>query len=410
MEYCATDSERLEVASRLARALELDADWNGSIEILRVCISLAVNTGVMESVHNDHELAMFEARHRSALDFTSLLDESLACVNSATASPKDRVGAAVLALKLSVDFGRVDYLDGIYAKVAKFLESSEVNELHAMQIDTIYRTSRVGDAVSISDLRRLADVARSVDGEFGYSRGLAMAATACRLSGRYQEGLAFAAEALEHAISKQFPSKRFEIMLQQVLLHIAAEAFEKAQEILTKISTLPRSNSSKERNELYSHLARVAIEQENFERAALAFNQIDKISPNYSPSRTGYYTALELQIRLNQKAGSEVIQELVSRLEITHRQLRSMGSQDFEAIALFKGLSALNHRERAAQILREYARVRSVKWPLPSAIRAALQVQDTSTPYRDAMAAPREPDYRSERWGEPTVSSTNGRP
>jgi len=381
MDYCATDSERLEVTSRLARALELDADWAGSIDMLRVCMSLAVKSGVVEGAHNDYELAMLEARHRSALDFTSLLEASLACVNSETASPKHRVRAAVLALKLSVDFGRIDYLDDIYAKVAKFLDSAEVSELHAMQIDTIYRTSRVGDAVPLSDLRKLADVGRRVDGEFGYSRGLLMAGTACRLSGRYQEGLQFAAEALEHAISKQFLSKRTEIMLQQVILHLAAEAFDKAQEILAAIRTIPRSDSSREPNELYSYLARVAIEQEDFQTAARAFDQIDLINPNYSPSRTGYYTALELRIRLNQDVAADIIRGLVEKLEATHRQLRSLGSQDFEALTLFKGLNALDERERATQLLREYVGTRNVSWPLPSAIRTALLTQDKATPF-----------------------------
>ncbi len=384
MDYCTTDLERLEVTSRLARALELDADWTASIAMLRVCMSLAVKSGSVDSTHNDYELAMLEARHRSALDYASLFEESLACVNSDAATPKHRVGAAVLALKLSVDFGRADYLDRIYAKVSPFLDSGEVNELHALQIRTIYRTSRGGDAVPLADLRRLADVARQVDGEFGYSRGLLMAATACRLSGRYLEGLAFVSAALEHANSKQFHSKRTEITLQQVTLHIAAREFDKAQELLTAVGEFPRSDSLKERSEIYAHLARVAIEQGDFDRAAHAFGQIELVSPDFSPSRVGYYVALELQIRLHRKDSHEVIQDLVTKLERTHRQLMATGSQDFEAITLFQGLCALNEREYATRLLTEYVGTRTVRGPLPNSFQTALKLPDNSAMQRDA--------------------------
>jgi len=379
MDYCTTDSERLKVSARLARAFELDGEWKQSIEMLRTCMSLVAKVDPPQSRHNDYELFMLDARHRSALDFLTLLDESLDCVNCEQASSAHRVGAAVLAMKLSVDFGRSDYLDAIYNQVSGLLQSDDVSELHSLEVQTIYRTMRGDGLVPVSDLQLLAQVARRIDGELGYSRALVMAATACRLSARYEEGLEFASQALEHATTHRFHSRLREIMLSSIALHISGGAFDKAQKALTEIAKYPAAaDSAKERNEIHAHNTRVALEQGDFAHAACAFSRIDAVSPTYSVTRKGYYLALEIQIRLREGASNEVLNRLVTELEATHFQMRGIGAQDFECYSLFLGLCALNKKDRAVRLLREHVEQRQVKWSLPRTILAALEyeVQD----------------------------------
>ena len=373
MDYCATDSERLKVWSQLARAFELDGEWKKSIEVLRLCSSVATKVDPHQGQHNDYELLMLDARHRSALDFRNLLEESLICVNNEDASPRHRLGAAVLAMKLSVDFGRSDLLDAIYSQVARFLDSPEVRELNSLEVQTIYRTDRGDGVVPLADLRRLVEAAHRTEGELSYSTALLMAGTACRMSGRYEHGLGFVSEALEHAIAHRLHSRRRHALLSATTLHIAAGEFEKARQTLTALrENAYSSDSAKESNEIHMLEARIAIEQGDFTLAARAFSQADKISPAFSVARKGFSLAVEVRLRLHENADTDTIRPLVSELESAHVQMRRLGSQDFEGYSLFLGLCALGEKARGLELLREYLKERRVAWPVRREISEAL--------------------------------------
>jgi len=377
LDYCVTDSERLKLLPRLARALELDGEWRRSMEILRTCIRLIVKDDPSKSQHNEYELLLADAKHRSALDFVTLLDETMPCVESDQASSGHRVGAAVLAMKLAVDFGRSECLDAIYEQVRPLLHDSDVSERSRLEVQMIYRTMRGDGLVPIQDLWRFADAARLSEGEFGYSRALLTAATACRLSARYSEGLEFLSRAFDHAISNRLNSRRPAIALSSAALHIAAGAFDKAREALRGIEKYPiLSDNIRDRNEIHYLDARIALEQGDLAGAATAFGSIDTVSPTYSVTRKGYYLALEVQIRLKQDVGADVIARLVAELEATHLQMRGMGSQDFESYSLYLGLCALGERDRAGQLLSEYVERRHVKWPLPQTMLRALKSEE----------------------------------
>ena len=370
--YCDSDLDRLSILSQLARAFELAGEWSQSIETLRGCMSLAAKLDPNGDEHNEYELLMLDARQRSALDFATLLEESLSCVNSETASPKHRVGASVVAMKLAVDFGRADYLDQIYGKIEGFLERSDVGELESMQARTIYRTMRGDGMVPIGELQRLAEVARRVDGELGYSRALIVAISACKLSGRYTEGFEFASHALAHATSHRLLSRCREILLSTIALHILADAFDKAKEALDDIHRYPSADSARERNEINAFEARIALEEGDYTRAAAAFAKIETVSPLQSVSRRGFYLALELRIRIEERVGPEVIQSLVAQLETMHLQMRGLGSQDFECYSLCLGLCVLKQEYRAARLLSENAKQRRANCPIPSWLGAAI--------------------------------------
>jgi DNA-binding SARP family transcriptional activator/tetratricopeptide (TPR) repeat protein len=381
LDYCVSDSDRLKVLPRLAHALELDGEWNRSMEILRTCILLVAKGDPSGSQHNDYELALLEARHRSVLDFVALFDKTIPCVEDGRASAAHRVGAAILAMKLAVDFGRSHYLDAVYQQVSPLLHDSDVSERNRLELDVIYRTMRGDGFVPIDDLSRFADVARLSGGELAYSRALVTAGTACRLSARYEEGLQFVSKALEHAISNRLHSRRPEILLSTAALHIAARAFEKAREVLKGFEKhLIASDNFKERNEIHYHEARLALEEGDSAGAATAFDLIETLSPTYSVTRRGYYLALEVQIRLKQGAAIEVVEKLVAELEATHLQMRDLGSQDFESISLYLGLCALGAKDRGAQLLREHVELRRAKWPLPQTIMRVLEAEETRNP------------------------------
>lgn len=373
LSHCDTDLDRLRVLSRLARSLEFDGQWNQSIEVLRECVELERKTSSAESNHNDYELLVAEGQHRSTLDYESLLDQVLECVRSDKASPSHKVGAAVLAMKIAVDFGRMDLVDAIYDDVAQYFSDSRVHEFDCLQIKTIYETMRTDQPVTVPDLNRLAESARLVNGELGYSRALIMATTACRLSGRYEEGLRFANRALEHANANRFHSKRREILVWTIALHVSARRFDQAKKALEVIWADPfPSDSVRERHEVLLLEARVAIEEEDFSRAVGALSQAEPISSSHSLMRRCYYFALHVRIQINAGANADTLRPLVAELERAHLQLRTQTTQDFESCSLFLGLTALGEKERGKMLFREWIKQRRVKWPLPHQVLELL--------------------------------------
>ena len=395
LDYCVADSERLKVLPRLAHALELDGEWNRSMEILRTCILLVAKDDPSGSQHNDYELLLLDARHRSVLDFVALFDETIPCVENAQASPAHRVAAGILAIKLAVDFGRADYLDAIYAQVSPLLHDSGVSERNRLELEMIYRTMRGDGLVPVDDLWRFAEVARLSGGELGYSRALVTAATACRLSARYADGLQFESTALEHAIANRLHSRYPGILLSTAGLHIAAGAFDKAREVLREVGKHRiATDNFKERNEILYHEARLALEEGDFAGAAAVFDGIEAMSPRHSVTRRGYYLAMEVQIRLKQGVGMDVMERLVSELQATHLQMRGLGSQDFESYSLYLGLCALGEKDRGTQLLREHVECRPAKWPLHERILRALNPEESrpQVQSRRANAAPRSQD------------------
>ena len=249
------------------------------------------------SKHNEYEVRLLDARHRSALDFVSLLEETIPCVDCEGASPAHRVRAAIIATKVAIDFGQRDRVDWLYRQISPILADPSVCERDRLEIETIYRTDRGDGIVPLEDLNRLAETARLVDGEFGYSRALITAASACRQSARYQEGLSFVSRAADHAMTNKFHTRLFEISLAAVLLHIAAGESSIGSQALENTEKYPiGTGNNRLRNEIHYHAARLALENGDLAKAEIAFGSIDSPASTFSASRKGYYLALEIRI------------------------------------------------------------------------------------------------------------------
>jgi len=283
-------------------------------------------------------------------------------------------------MKIATDFGRLECVRSVYNRILPVLHDPDVSEQTALEVQIIYRTECGDGFVPLSDLEHFAEVSRLTGKEPSYSRALLIGATACRRTGRYAEGLAFAARALEHATQHKLHSRGFEIINGLVLLHIAAGAFGEARKAFQMYAQYNApSGNSKLRHEIYCNDARIALEENDLSRAVAAFDAIEKGSPTISVTRKGYYLALEVRIRLQEAASLSVLAPLLVQLEETHRQMRTMGSQDFEAYTLYLGLREIGQRTRAVALLKDYATdYRRSKWPLPNTILNALAADDIS--------------------------------
>jgi DNA-binding SARP family transcriptional activator len=395
LDYCLTDAERLNVLPRLALAFELAAEWEKSKEALTKCVALGAKQDPETGRHNRYELLLLDARHRSALDFTSLLEETTLCVQSENASVAHRVEAAVLAMKVAVDFGGAQILNDLYTQIFPLLNRPEVSERTRLEVQMIYRTELGDGLVPLEDLNRFAEVTRSDGSELGYSRALVTASTACRLSGRYAEGLELVAKASDHAAANNLHSRHLEIVYAAVQLHISAEQFERADEAHREVARYPLpSDNSKLRNEMHCHDARIALELGDAPRALAAFGAIEPRAPTFSVTRKGYYLALEIRIRLLCGA-VDGLESLVDELEATHRQMRSVGSQDFEIYSLYLALCAIGEKARGKALARDYVlRHRRSRGRIPSSLADAVRLDDGLGSYREESSTSAPPDSR----------------
>ena len=380
LDYCATDEQRLKVLPRVAFAHQLNGEWVKSKEVLRSCIRLAGKVDPLSNGHNDFELHLFAARHQSALDFSSLLADIIPCVESADASAAHRVYAAALALKIATDVGPAEALDSIYAHVKPFLNSKDVSETARLEVEMIYRTTRGHEVMPIQELQRFAESARTTGGELAYSNALLTASAACRISARYEEGLAFVAQAFEQALAHKREARRSRMLVAELRLHVAAGAFARAESTLQSLMgcSIPPDDDFAQ-SEVQSYRARIALEKGNIAEASAAFAEVRIIPRTYSPRRRANSLALRLRIRLKEDATKGEIRSLVSELETEHLRVRGLGGHDFEAHALYLGLCSIGDSYKGVELLREYvSNHRRSNWPLPGHIHQILQ--DEATP------------------------------
>ena len=376
LDYCATDEQRLEVLPRMAFSSQLNGEWAKTKEALRTCIRLTQKANPTTSSHTEFELLLIAARFKSDLDYPQLLADIIPCVESNDASPAHRVRAAVLALKIASDIGPSSTLDTIYRHVAPLLENPEVPETYRLEAEIIYRTTQKREAVPIEALQQFAESARVTGGEIAYSNALLTAASACRISARYEKGLAFVDQAFEHAASHNRRAGLSRVFITELHLHMSAGAFERAESALARMMAHPIDpDDTFALAEAQVYKTRIAIEKGDLRGATAAFAAVQEIPRTYSARRRAHTLAIQLRIRLMENASQDEIRGLVSDLRLEHLKVRSLGVDDFAALGLYTGLCALGETTQGVALLREYVQVRRPSaWPVPEQIQEVLRL------------------------------------
>ena len=284
--------------------------------------------------------------------------------------------------KIATDMGPAEALDSIYAHVEPFLDSDGVSENARLELETIYRTTRRHEILPLEDLRRFAESARQSGGELAYSNALLTAAAACRISARYDQGLAFVAQAFEQERAHKSEARLSRLLVAELRLHVAASAFAAAESTLDRLMECSISpDDDFAHSELQSFRARIAIEKGDFAKASAVFAEVQIIPRTYSPRRRANSLALQLRIRIHEGAKPEELRPLVLELEAEHLRVRGFGGHDFEAHALFLGLCAIGDSIRGIRLVVEYVdNHRGSNWPLPSYIRQIVDNRPTRQP------------------------------
>ena len=379
LEYCTSDEQRLEVLPRLAFSLQTDTKYELSKEILKRCIHLSSRINPNE-VHNEFELLLLEARYHSSFDYAQLFEDFKCCVTCRKASPAHRVRAGIHALKLATDIGPRELLRSLYNCLASPLESGQVPRQDALELGIVYQSVAGDNPIPVEDFREFLEAG---DPEvLEHFRRLTTVISSCRITNRYSDGLTFVDEALVFATSRNLPAYVAQAHLCEVQLHVAVEDYISADNAFQKIGgLLSTTENLRLREEPLYMEARIALETGDAERCKVALSKIGPVSPYYSPSRTTYYFALHVGLKLLLKESGEPLASEVERLKRAHHASQFLSIQDFETYWLFMGLAAVGKRVEAEGMLRNFVREhRHGKWPLSHRLAELLRSATTCDP------------------------------
>jgi hypothetical protein len=384
--FCATDEERLAVLSPLSNALQLAGEWDRTKEVLQMCIRLN-STRDGADPHCKFEVMLFQARARSSLDFVDLLTELMPCVTSKTATAQHRVSAAVVALKIASDVGPALLLDTIYAEVAPFLKLDEVDPVSRLEVEIIYQTMRSAQPIAFDLLTSFVKTARALHGEIAYSHALLAAASSSRIKGQFEQAAKFIGQAFEHAVSHKLGARVAVIQLGTVRLQVAACNWRLARSALAAQQSYPIAEQDMNtRAEWEFFEARVSLEEGDLMGAVRGLPKLETVPHGASAGRRAACLALALRIRLSIDDQLVAIRKLVDDLEAAHMATRDIGNQDFEAHALFLGLTAIGQNARAWELLLGYLENdRTLPRALSVEIRNLLQQRFGSSPSSGAL-------------------------
>ena len=387
LDYCANDEQRLTVLPRMAFSLQTEAKWDLSKKILHNCIDLSARVTPVSNPHNEFELLLLEAHYRSSFDYVRLFEDFKACVESSEASPSHRIRAGIHALKLATDFGPRESVHSLYRNLGSVIGSDAVPKQDSLELAIVYRSLASEETIPIAHFREFLEAGSPEVLE--YFHRLMTIVSSCRLTGRYAEGLSFIGEALTCAGSRNLPTYAAQAYLAEAQLHIAAEDYHSADCALrkTRERLIAVENIRLREEPLYLE-ARLALELEDSERCKVALSSIAAVSPSYSPSRTSYFFALHVGLRVLAGESTDSLAPHVERLKQAQVRSRFLALQDFETYCLYRGLTALGKREEAEQILRDYVRVhRQCKWPLSKRLARLLEPVSRDHAVTTAQAA-----------------------
>ena len=377
LDYCANDEERLRVLPRLAFSLQTDARWEHSKEVLEQCIRLSSRAAPGE-IHNKFELLLLEARYHSSFDYAQLFADFRACAASPEASPPHRVRAGIYALKLATDIGPREVFRALHESLASVLESDLVPRQDALELGIVYRSLVSEDLVPVEYFRQF--LAAGSPDVLEYFHRLITVISSCRLTARYDEGMAFVREALAYAMSRNLPTCTAQAHLAEVQLHIAAEDYEAADFAFTQIrDRLATAENLRLREDPYYMEARIALETGDADRCRFALSNIASVSPHYSRSRTTYYFALHVGLRILMHQTPDALVQHVERLKQSYQSSKLLALQDFETYWLWKGLTAIGRAVEAEELLRNYVQHRECKWPLTARLAKHLDSANNNT-------------------------------
>jgi tetratricopeptide (TPR) repeat protein len=379
LEYCVTDEQRMAILSRLAVARQMHGDWEKAKDVLQRFRRVRAATAPHANAHDEIEFALLDSTWRASLESATLLSDLLQCTTSQEASASHRVACGLLALKVASHLNEIGTMEKVYRTIVPLVDASKANSCVRPEIDMVFHSACGDIGRLITATRAFLDAVRTETNPLTFSRGVANAAAAYRLAGEKEEAEALLREGLEHALAHGLSSRAMFVCYSLIRLYLAGGDTARAREALDRSEGLADFGEDihliSDRNYLQ---ARVALEEGNADAASSFYAlTLAETNPNQSVNRRSSVAALGIMIGLLNGTLVHSLKPLVADLEFLHIQNRASGWQDFEAEALFAGLSACGEGEKAHLLLGDYSTTyRRERWPLPRRLAELLRSEN----------------------------------
>ena len=299
LDYCVTDEQRLLVLSRLAISLQMSGQWEESKGVLLKSRELQRKITPGENTHDDVELALFEARWRAGLEYSSLLKELKACAESNDASVTHRVMCGLLGLKIATGDDRSDVVEAFYLTIRPLLENPTItgNSPRGRKwcITPPPGTWERAKKLPINCLRKSGT---RPDARVR-ARALSNVGFALRRVGRSEDAERVLVELVDYSIVHGLPHRASCGLLLLALIRLTAGDLPRARDSIQKLQALSRIDQDHflVADELFVS-ARLALEEGNLEEAAEKYELLAAhTGPNESIVRQGVVLAVEIRIQ-----------------------------------------------------------------------------------------------------------------
>jgi tetratricopeptide (TPR) repeat protein len=368
LDYCITDEQRLTILSRLAVAQQMQGDWEKAKDVLQRFRRIRLASSPNANVHDEAEFALFDCTWRASLECSALLNDLLHCIASKDALADHRVACGLLALKVASSLNETGMMKEVYETIVPLVDSSRSKSYVGLEIDMVFHSTCGDMGKLVAATRAFLAAVRNETNALTLSRGLVNAATAYRLAGERDEAETLLREALDHALTHGASSRAVFARYALVRLYLAAGNISEARESLDGAERLADFGEDvhliTDRNYLQ---ARVALEEGKIEAASAHYAlTLAETNSNQTINRRSSVAALGTMVGVSNRIPVQSLKPLVADLESMHIQNRAAGWQDFEALALFVGLSACGESGKAHRLLNDYATTyRRERWPLP---------------------------------------------
>lgn len=373
--FCTDRDDKLQVLNTLANVLHLTRSWPELFEIIDAIRADQACTQ-SEPPRDDLELLRLDAEWHAHRDWRATMESAMRWAVDDTAAPHHRIRAAIIALKIGTNLGDLALISDIYDAVAPVSGDSGVPRIDQLTLRMIYHAVCGDHSTAACEARALLDHVCAEPNELRHLCARLNCATALCRVGESADGERAYIEAYEIALNLRVYTMAGEICQHLVKTFLNCDRMDEAETWVHLYMSLQRPQTELwHQRPLRLCLARIELWRGNAESAAyLLQNDGEPLWEDPVPLFRMTALATKLQTEINLDAARDSVRCLVLQMETLSRDLRHVGAQDVEMLALYRGMRYVGRIEEAKALLLTYVgRDRRDSLPPASALAAEIQ-------------------------------------
>lgn len=353
--FCSRPADKLQILNTLASALHITRSWPELFEVIDTIRAHQVLTQ-SEPPHDDLQLLRLDAEWHAHRDWRATMTSAAHWAVDDTATPRHRVRAAIITLKIATNLGDLAAISDVYAAVATVADDPGVTRVDQLILRMIYHAVCGDHSDAASEARTLLAHLGAEPGEVRHLCARTNCATALCRAGESAEGERAYVEAYDTALNLRVFTMAGEICQHLIKTFLNNDRMQEAEVWVHRYMGLQRPQTELwEQRPLRLCLARIELWRGNVEAAAhLLENEGEPLWDD--PVPLFRFTALATKLQTEMQRGMAPINvlDLVLRMEALCHELTHVGSQDIEILALYRGMQYLGRLDDARDLLLTY--------------------------------------------------------